>query len=97
MLGLIKALGVLKLAAVTTLLTTVVAAAAYQPSLPSQAAQGQARAAAGAANGQAQTRETVKATENAQQPNPAAVVTRLGQNRDRLLANLAKVISRLQA
>lgn len=105
MLGLIKALGVVKLAAVTALLTTIVAAAAVQPSLPTQASQGQARAAAGAANrnpraaagaanGNAPSQPAT--SESGQGPDKAAVVARLGQNRDRVLASLNRVLARLQ-
>lgn len=93
MIGLIKALGVLKLTVITAVLTTVVVAGAVQASLPSQATNGQERAGAAGANGHGQDQP---ANENAQGPDKAAVVERLGQNRDRVIANLNRVLALLQ-
>lgn len=94
MFVLAKALGVVKLTAITAILTTAVATGAVQASLPSQATNGQDRATAGAANRHAGDQPATN--EHAQGPNKEAVVARLGQNRDRVIANLTDVLSRLQ-
>jgi hypothetical protein len=95
MFGLVKALGVVKGAAAVTVLTAVVAAGAVQATLPSQSANGQAHATAGAANGQSSQNNGPSTQGDTQKPDTQAVTDQLAANQQRLLANLNAVLQRL--
>lgn len=95
MFGLVKALGVAKGAMAVTVLTAVVAAGAAQATLPSQSANGQAHATAGAANGQSSQNNGPSTQGDTQKPDTQAVTDQLATNQQRLLANLNAVLQRL--
>jgi hypothetical protein len=89
MIGLLKAIGVVKVAVAVGTLTAVTAFAATQVSLPAASDGGQAHASAAAANGEAANPQTGK--------DVSAITDRLAANKARLLSTLNNVLSRLQA
>lgn len=92
MIGLLKALGIVKVAVAATALTVATAFAA-QGALPDASSGGQAHAAAASAN--AQTPDG--AGQTASGKDVAALTTRLAANKARLLAGLEAVLTRLEA
>jgi hypothetical protein len=91
MIGLIKALGVVKTAAAVTALTAATALGA-QAVLPTASDQGQAHASAAAANAQ-----NANANDTSAGKDIAAIQARLAANEARLLDTLNKVLAKLQA
>ena len=64
-------------------------------SLPSAADEGQARAAAGAANGQAGQNQALQRPEKNAADGQSTALGRLAENQDRLIATLGDVLARL--
>lgn len=98
MIGLLKALGLVKAAIAVTALTTVTAFAATQVVLPAASNAGQAHAAAAAANATDHPSPNPSAAPQAANgQDTAAVVAILQANEARLVSNLESVLARLEA
>lgn len=100
MIGLLKALGVVKAATAVAVLTTVTTFAAAQVVLPAASNGGQAHAAAAAANADSANRPSPNhsaALQAATGQDTAAVVALLQANEARLVSNLESVLARLEA
>ncbi len=100
MIGLLKALGIVKSAIAITALTAATTFAASQVVLPAVSNGGQAHASAGAANAVNTTLTTNKPATNpdvSTGKDTTALVSRLTANETRLVANLESVLSRLEA
>lgn len=98
MIGLLKALGLVKSVAAVAVLTTATAFAA-QAALPTVSDPGQAHAAAAAANANqhAVTPDLPDPANAASGKDVAAIQTRLAANKARLLEKLEAVLARLEA